>query len=137
MEKKFVENERSERLGLWYSKEWDKCYSQVLDVKDLIKYKGPIRIVMTRNKFKEGKEDRPSYVFWITGTNDIEPKQQILLENKEDTNLAFRDEDGHFRKIDGTRLFELEEVQHVLNQNVNDVQAGYVDNLVKDYIDIR
>lgn len=62
-----VRDYASDSYGLWYQPEYHRYASQALDVSGLRDFKGSVKIIMHKNRFKSRDDNRPSYTFRIAG----------------------------------------------------------------------
>ena len=118
--------------GLWYDEEAHRYTSASFNLKALRDYKGTVRIVMFKNRFKTKGDNRPNYVFAIVPSDgdgrELEVEEFILKEAKVEV-----DEDGTVYQ-DGQRLYTYDEVRRAIRQAAYDGSNGYTDVIVRDYL---
>lgn len=76
-----IKDYSSESYGLWYQPEYHRYASETLDVSGLRDFKGSVKIIMHKNKFKRRDDNRPSYTFRIAGCNSEAAKGIELDED--------------------------------------------------------
>ena len=119
-----IDGKQTKWEGLWWHPEYNGFSSAVLDLSDLRKFKGRVRLYVRTNKFFNGGENgRPNYNFTL---KDSDADVFHILEVEED------EEPG-----EKTRSFTYDELQALINRVACDVggESSYGEYLVTDYID--
>ena len=120
-------------LGLWWHPEINGFSSSAINLSQLKKFKGVVRLYVRKNKFfNKGENGRPNYCFCIKDTNsEIFREIEVCDEQKQ----PYFD-DGTYYTEDGERLYTYSEVQHAINCAAIDGarEYGYGENLVEDYL---
>ena len=119
-----IDGKQTKWEGLWWHPEYNGFSSAVLDLSDLRKFKGRVRLYVRKNKFFNGGENgRPNYNFTL---KDSDADVFHILEVEED------EEPG-----EKTRSFTYDELQALINRVACDVggESSYGEYLVTDYID--
>jgi hypothetical protein len=107
--------------GLWYHPEINGFISAVIDLADLRKFKGKVRLYVRKNKFYCGGENgRPNYNFCLRDASSDTFKVLTVEGNEEDD--------------DGERVYTRDEVMTIIHGVVSDVKSGYTDLLPEDYV---
>lgn len=113
-------------LGLWWHPEINAFTSGVLNLADLRKFKGTVRLQVRKNKFfNNGENGRPNYCFSIRDS-----------ESDVFTNVEIEDDEQEEYPMDkdGNRLYTEEEVWQVIHGMEREHGLSYGDNLISDYI---
>jgi len=122
------EGKESSWEGLWWHPEYNGFSSAVIDISELRKFKGKIRIWMRKNKYyNDGENGRPNYNFII---RDARADSSRLLKVME--------ADSIYRDRDGNRLYTENEVRKIICGTVSDVEYGIhdpYDILASDFVD--
>ena len=130
-----IEGKQTNWQGLWWHPEYNGFSSAVIDLADLRKFKGKVRLYVRKNKFFNGGENgRPNYHFCI---KDAKSNTFAALEVEDDEDAEDDDDDGAHYDKDGNRLYTADEVRKVINGVVADVKYGYTDPydlLISDYV---
>ncbi|MBQ1792160.1 MAG: hypothetical protein II008_18435 [Oscillospiraceae bacterium] len=119
-----IDGKQTKWEGLWWHPEYNGFSSAVLDLSDLRKFKGRVRLYVRKNKFFNGGENgRPNYNFTL---KDSDADVFHLLEVEEDEEPEEK-----------TRSFTYDELQALINRVACDVggESSYGEYLVTDYID--
>ena len=121
-------------MGLWWHPEWNGFYSGVIDLSELRKFKGKVRMCVRKNKYYNGGENnRPNYCF---GLKEADADVFKLLEViDDDMEYATKDDSGCWHTSNGERLYTYDEVRFVKNRACVDGHQGYPPEelLVEDY----
>ena len=120
--------------GLWYHPENGGFSSETINLSQLKKFKGTVRLYIRKNKFFEKGSNRPNYCFCI---KDADSETFKLLEVTEEKEYAKQDEDGYWWTSSGERLYDRADVQKAINCAAKDGARGYSgwgDNIVEDYL---
>ena len=99
---KVFKNMQTNWCGLWWHPETNSYVSQSINISELRKFKGNVKIVVRKNKFyNNGENKRPNYCFTIRDTasqNFLELKAEDYdIKDMED---AEEDEDIHALMMD-------------------------------------
>ena len=87
-----IEGKRSSWEGLWWHPENNRFSSAVLNLADLRKYKGNVRLIVRKNRyFNGGQNGRPNYHFCLVEA-DKEGKTWAIEEAEEEERLYTREE---------------------------------------------
>ena len=107
--------------GLWYHPEINGFTSSVIDLADLRKFKGKVRLYVRKNKFYNGGENgRPNYKFCLKDASSNTFKTLTVEEDEEDE--------------DEETVYTRDEVLSIIHGVVRDAQNGYTDLLPEDYV---
>ena len=125
--------------GLWWHPEYQGFSSAAIDLSQLRKFKGKVRLYVRRNKFFEKGTNRPNYCFCL---KDSKSPTFTEIEIEDDTTVVdvedhpYQDEFGCYYTEDGDRLYTYSEVQHAIDCAAADGARGYGpgDNIVSDYL---
>ena len=107
--------------GLWYQKNGQYFQSVEIDLSELKKFKGAVRLFVKKNKFyNNGENGRPNYVFCIRDAKSDYVKEFEVEDIEDDTE----------------RLYTAEEVRRCIHGACEDGRHGYdpYDLLIEDYI---
>ena len=104
-------------LGLWGQERQGFYAGQVIKKKDITAY---TRLVLRYNKFYEKDSNKPRFVYCFADSEGYADKC-IEIEYEED-------------EEDGERLYTREEVEKVLHGAIRDVEDGYTDLVIEDYV---
>lgn len=116
-----IEGKRSSWEGLWWHPENNRFSSAVLNLADLRKYKGNVRLIVRKNRYFNGSENgRPNYQFCL-----IEADKEGITWAVEEA--AAEEEE---------RLYTREEVERVKYGACMDGQRGFDpgDILIEDFV---
>lgn len=108
--------------GLWWHPEYNGFSSAVINLSQLKKFKGTVRLYVRKNRyFNNGENGRPNYNFCIV---DSKADRFVDIEVEED------------RRKDDERLYTEDEVRAVMHGACRDGKLGYdaYDLLISDYI---
>ena len=120
-----IEKKTTPWIGLWWDARKTTMSSPVLNLADLRKFKGTVRIWIMKNRFKtKDTANRPDYVFRITDAKSDNPYD-----------VEVKDLEEH-EEYEEERLYTESEVRSVIAGVVRDAQSGYSagDLLISDYI---
>lgn len=124
--------------GLWWHPENCAFSSAAIDLSDLRKFKGKVRLYVKKNKFyNRGENGRPNYIFCLRDARSDTFSAMVVREGEDGGRPAAHiDDDGHWHTDDGERLYTRSEVQHAVNCAAEDGAGGYGwgENLVSDYL---
>ncbi len=119
------DNKATRWEGLWWHPEINAFTSGAINLADIKKFKGAVRLYVRKNKFFNGGENnRPNYNFSLRDANS---ENSSLLE-VEDI------EDDVPRDSNGSRLYTEEEVYKVIHGMENEYGLSYGNNLISDYV---
>lgn len=119
-----IERHSTNWEGLWYHREINAFTSAVIDLADLRKFKGKVRLYVRKNRFYNGGENgRPNYHFCLKDASSDIFRMLTVEEDEEDE----EDEDGE-------TVYTRDEVLRIIHGVVRDVQSGYTDLLPEDYV---
>lgn len=108
--------------GLWYHPEIGGFTSSVIDLADLRKFKGKVRLYVRKNRFYNGGENgRPNYNFCLKDASSETFRMLTVEEDEEDE--------------DGETVYTRDEVMVIIHGVVRDAQSGYTDLLPEDYVE--
>ena len=116
-----IDNKRTAWEGLWWHPETGYYSSAVLNLGDLRKFKGTVRLYVRKNRyFAKGLNGRPNYVFSLMDAKG---------ENVHDLSISEIDADSE-------RVYTREEIERVMRGACEDGRRGLdpYDLLVEDYI---
>lgn len=129
------DGKRTRHLGLWYDKQLHRFQSQAINISELRKFKGVIRLQVMKNMFYEGgKNGRPNYLFTIIDSRL--PEEQAQLAEIQEGRNPYR-KNGDYYTEDGERLYTRDEVRRVIDGTVRDVHYGFHDPgdiLIEDFV---
>lgn len=119
--------------GLWWHPEYAGFSSATINLSELKKYKGNVRLYVRKNQFYEKGTNRPNYRFCL---KDSESPTFTAIGIEDDTLAVVRNDGGTYYTEDGERLYTHEEVQYAIDRAAEDGMRGYGpgDNIVSDYI---
>ena len=131
-----IEGHYTKWLGLWWHPEYNQYSSSAINLADLRKFKGAVRLVVRKNKFyNNGENSRPNYCFSLRDAN---------VESRRDFELAQFVEEGGFEFTASELeaickkygLYTREQVERVKCGACYDGRDGYDagDLLIEDYI---
>ena len=129
-----IERKQTDWLGLWWHAERNAFSSQAINLAVLKKFKGNVRLYVTKNQYyNKGENGRPNYVFCI---KDAHSESFAELNVIDDKNRKPYKVDETYYTEDGDRLYTREEVQYAIDCAARDCARGYGpgDNIVTDYI---
>lgn len=112
------EKHKTNWLGLWYHKENYLYMSTALNLADLRKFKGNIRLVVRKNRYYEKDTNRPNMIFCITDANSENPSRFEVIETGEMI-------DTQYRTSEGERLYTRDEVLDCINGAIIDARNGF------------
>jgi len=119
-------------IGLWCVGDTQYFRTPAINISELKKYKGTIRIVFTQNKYYAGgKNQRPKYLCSIVESTATETEEDI-----EDLFSPYKDGERYYTE-DGERLYTRDEVRRVISGTVDDVHYGFHDPgdiLIEDFV---
>lgn len=124
------DNKKTKWLGLWYHKDMYAFTSPALDLADLRKFKGAVRLIVKKNKFyNNGENGRPNYVFMLC---DSKCEKYIPFEVEE----IQEGWEKQYQTGEGERLYTHDEVRQVISGVIRDVHCGYDegDLIPEDYV---
>ena len=124
--------------GLWWHPENQYFSSAGINLSELRKFKGVVRLIVKKNKYyNNGENGRPNYHFVL---RDAQCDNPINVEvddiECEDQSPYYDDESGCYFNENDERLYTHEEVQYALNRCACDVGGDgcYGEYLVRDYL---
>lgn len=119
-----ISNKRTSWEGLWWHPESGYFSSAAINLADLRKFKGIVRLYVRKNRAFEKGTNRPNYVFSIMDANS-ESAYDLEIE---DVDVGEEQEEE--------RTYTREEVERVMHGACRDGQQGYspYDLLVEDYV---
>lgn len=117
-----ISDKRTSWEGLWWHPESGYFSSAAINLADLRKFKGIVRLYVRRNRMFKRGTNRPNYVFSIMDANS---------DCAHDLEIEDIDEEQ-----EEERTYTREEVERVMHGACRDGQNGYgpYDLLVEDYI---
>ena len=116
-----IERHSTNWEGLWYHPEINGFVSAVIDLADLRKFKGKVRLYVRKNKFfNRGENGRPNYNFCIKDASSDTFRVMTVVKDEKDE--------------DGETVYTRDEVMNIIHGVVRDVQNGYTDLLPEDYV---
>lgn len=118
------EARQTEWTGLWWHPEYNGFSSAAVNLAELKKFKGNVRILMRKNRFfNNGENHRPNYLLCIKSASSPTFKTLTITEDED----AVDDE---------PRLYTEEEVKRVMIGACEDGRRGLdpYDLLISDYI---
>lgn len=116
-----IERHSTNWEGLWYHPEINGFVSTVIDLADLRKFKGKVRLYVRKNKFyNRGENGRPNYNFCIKDASS--DTFRVMTVEKDE------------KHEDGETVYTRDEVMNIIHGVVRDVQNGYTDLLPEDYV---
>ena len=127
-----IEGKQTNWCGLWWHPEYQGFSSGSIDLAQLRKFKGKVKLYVRKNKFfNKGENGRPNYCFCL---KDSKSSIFQTLEIEEDSDKSCEDE--HYYDKDGNRLYTYDEVQYAINCASEEGARGYRwgDNLVEDFL---
>ena len=122
-----IDGKATNWCGLWWHPEYNGFSSEAINLSELKKFKGHVRLYVRKNKFyNNGQNNRPNYNFCLKDASSNNPKELTINDIEED-------EDDIEEK---ERLYTREEVEKVMREACIDGQNGYdpYDLLIEDYI---
>lgn len=123
---------QSDWIGLWWHPEYNGFSSAIINLAQLKKFKGTVRILVRKNKyFNNGENNRPNYRLCIKDSSSPTFCDLGVVEDEDATG-----EDDWRYAPDGQYLYTEEEVRRVMHGACRDGQGGYdpFDLLISDYL---
>ena len=112
--------------GLWWHPEINAFTSGVINLSDLRKFKGNVRLQVRKNKFyNNGENGRPNYCFTIR-----DAKSEVFHELE----VVDDEQPDYPTDKDGNRLYTEDEMWRVIHGMEIEHGLSYGDNLISDYI---
>ena len=123
------EQKRTKWQGLWYNPSNYTFTSTTLDLADLRKFKGKIRLIVRKNKFYDKDLNRPNYIFMLIDSK-CEKFNPFEIEQIDE---GWAD---CYQTPEGERLYTEDEVKQVMRGACRDGHNGYdeYDLLISDYV---
>lgn len=110
--------------GLWWHPEYNGFSSESINLSQLKKFKGTVRLYVRKNKFfNNGENGRPNYCFCFKDSNS-EVFKNFDVEYEAPRPYM---EDGIYYDCEGNRLYTEHEVRKIINGTVRDVEYGFTD----------
>ena len=117
-----IEGKHTSWRGLWWHPEYNGFSSEAINLADLRKFKGIVRLYVRKNKFfNNGENGRPNYNFCFRDAN-----AEVFRT------LEVEDDDA-----EKTKSFTYDQLQDLINRVACDAGGSgcYGEYLVTDYID--
>lgn len=131
-----IEGHYTKWMGLWWNPNTNHFASSAINLSDLRKFKGKVRIIVRKNKFYNGGENnRPNYCFSIRDANAESDAAFEVKEIEEKNRYDFTDTELE-EICEKYSLYTREQVERVKHGACRDGQSGYSggDLLIEDYI---
>lgn len=133
-----IDGKQTSWEGLWWHPEYNGFSSATIDLSQLRKFKGKVRLYVRKNKFYKRGSNRPNYCFCLKDS-ESPTFTEIGIEDDEtevDDESRPYQEDGCYYTEYGDRLYTHSEVQYAIDCAARDGQRGYGpgDNIVSDYL---
>ena len=122
--------------GLWWHPEYNGYSSGAIDLSELRKFKGKVRLYVRKNKFYENGSNRPNYCFCLKDSNSPTFTEiGVDFDTTEVDGHPYK-EDGCYYTEDGDRLYTESEVIDCIHGAATDGARGYdgFDLLIGDYV---
>ena len=122
---KVIENQRTDWGGLWYNAGNHSYSSEAINLAELRKFKGTVRIYMKKNRYYDKELNRPNYVFTIAS-----------VKSDRFTDLSVVDDDyGHYLYVSDETLGEGVDLddEYVRLEDAIDVAQGLIDDCAFGY----
>lgn len=128
-----IEGKSTSWEGLWWHPEYNGFSSSVIDLADLRKFKGKVRLYVRKNRFfNRGENNRPNYLFCL---RDADSEVFKLLEVIDDEDCEDEDWQERHAQLEGEvwytgsgdRLYTRDEVRKIINGTFDDVCYGFSD----------
>lgn len=123
----WFDKKQTEWEGLWYDPKCGCFISPAFNMATLKQFKGFVRLWVTKNRYFEKGTKKPNYVFCIKDTKSYTGKELTVKDKPDEKFYEYEDEDGN-------RLYTYDEVCAVLRGAIRDVENGYTDLCVDDYV---
>lgn len=122
-----IEKKQTNWLGLWWHPEYNGFSSEAIDLAQLRKFKGKVRLYVRKNKFyNNGENGRPNYNFCFKDA-DAEVFKSFEVVDSDDEDDVPRDREGN-------RLYTEDEVYQIIHGMESEYGLSYGDNLIGDYL---
>lgn len=122
-----IEKKQTNWLGLWWHPEYNGFSSEAIDLAQLRKFKGKVRLYVRKNKFyNNGENGRPNYNFCLKDA-DAEVFQLFEVVDSDDEDDVPRDREGN-------RLYTEDEVYQIIHGMESEYGLSYGENLIGDYL---
>ena len=112
--------------GLWWHPEQMQYTSACINLADIRKFKGNVRLVVRKNRYYNGGENgRPNYCFSL---RDAKSESAVLMQVEDEPRHCRYDDDSEcYYDEDDNRLYTGAEVRAIINGTVDDVKYGITD----------
>lgn len=112
--------------GLWWNRDTNSFKSQAINLSELRKFKGKVRLIVRKNKyFNNGENNRPNYNFVLRDA-DSDTEVELKVEDIDDMKAPYC-KDGLYYDGDGNRLYTRDEARAIINGTFRDVHFGISD----------
>lgn len=133
-----IDNKRTMWGGLWWHPEYNGFSSQCIDLAQIRKFKGKVRLYVRKNKFyNKGENNRPNYK-WCLQDADAGVFDMLDVEDIESVSGFSYNKDGEYRDEDGNRLFTRQECRTMIDgafyDGYNRVISDPWDILPEDFV---
>jgi hypothetical protein len=121
--------------GLWAQDKKDYYLSKsfsIASIQKLVSGHQTVRIIIRRNKFRNGVSKRPVFQFVFAPNNIAKEWANEPFEWVRDASAVWNG--SYYETPDGERLYTHEEVQRCIDGATSDAECGYTDNIVSDYV---
>lgn len=121
--------------GLWAQDKKDYYLSKsfsIASLQKLVSGQQTVRIIIRRNKFRNGVSKRPVFQFVFAPNNIAKEWANEPFEWVRDASAVWNG--SYYETPDGERLYTHEEVQRCIDGATSDAERGYTDNIVSDYV---
>lgn len=137
-EKINISNRETSFQGLWYNSIDHRYTSAVILGSSLTNLKGCFRIVMYKNRFHKGNDNRPNYNLKFCGIDaDDASAEKIEFGNKicgiDDSRELIRT----IKEYTGIRMFSEEEVYKIIHGMQSEYGLSYGNDRIDDYISLE
>lgn len=92
--------------GLWWHPESNNFSSAAINLAQLRKFKGNVRIIVKKNRFfNDGENGRPNYVFMIVDSNSDKAKE-LEIRDEDEARITIQEKPEDEAKFDATEFIE-------------------------------
>lgn len=122
-----IDGKETNWCGLWWNPDNNSFKSQSLNLSELHKFKGKVRLIVRKNKFfNNGENNRPNYNFILRDAN-ADTAFELQVNDIADYARAPYYEDGFYYDGDGNRLYTSTDVRAIINGTFYDARSGVGD----------
>ncbi len=121
-----IDGKQTNWCGLWWDHSTNSFRSGALNLSELRKFKGKVKLVIRKNKFYNNSENnRPNYNFILRDAKS-EKDSVLTVEDIDDYVKAPYCENGQYFGEDGNRLYTVDEVRKIINGTFDDAYYHHI-----------